>query len=478
MIVISLSFLIVLPAEALDWDGDSSGGGGSGVDTNIKGFSIRFTDNQNMLGYRFSVIDRSGNIKSNKIIDVFRKTSAAPYANKACGTSYYKFSTKRNKKQLIENQNGSFSTKQCDTNCYKESEMGFDTELPDPDKMYLWQANSININVILNTVGIGNINNLIGGDKVLVEPIYDVRLEGDYHALTVTETAVYGKHLLGADSDGGISYTAEKWGFISRYVNQHYPNSLYTPDGQGLWESASPSTERIKFKYIINKGYGVGIAYTNDKDEFSPTLSVNECRAYKGTLPTKTYQYGTSIGNVFANWKYVSGYPVSGDTVFFSVNFPKEDENTYVKQTVWIDGTQVGTRKGYSDDLEWYDVKPTSATVTSSKAYYTVKARVDWIDSSGKTKIEGAEKTFYIPVKPIITREKVSAYNEENKVQAYSGKDGSSGKLYFGQKVTFGYNYGAETTWDSYNNVEAVSYRWNGSSWAHIYNSSTGSQDV
>ena len=129
MIVISLSFLIVLPAEALDWDGDSSGGGGSGVDTNIKGFSIRFTDNQNMLGYRFSVIDRSGNIKSNKIIDVFRKTSAAPYANKACGTSYYKFSTKRNKKQLIENQNGSFSTKQCDTNCYKESEMGFDTEL-------------------------------------------------------------------------------------------------------------------------------------------------------------------------------------------------------------------------------------------------------------------------------------------------------------------------------------------------------------
>lgn len=89
-------------------------------------------------------------------------------------------------------------------------------------------------------------------------------------------------------------------------------------------------------------------------------------------------------------------YPKSGDTIFFSVNFPKETENCYVKQTVWIDGTQVGTRNGYTNNLEWYDVKINNTIVAASKTYYTVKARVDWIETNGtvagyKTDIAHAE---------------------------------------------------------------------------------------
>ncbi len=240
----------------------------------------------------------------------------------------------------------------------------------------------------------------------------------------------------------------------------------------------SATGSRLTFYNIINQGWGVGIAYTETKPDFTPALSVKECRAYKGAASNKSFHYGTSTGSAYANWTYVSGYPVSGDSIFFSVNFPKEAENVYVRQTVWIDGAQVATRTGYSSSLEWYDVSASAKTVPASKSGYTVKARVDWIESNGANKKVGAEKTFYVPVKPVVKREKVTAYNYSGEAQAYSGLSGTSGKLYFGQKVRFQYLYGATTTWDSANNVRAVANRWNGSSWGHIYTAKTSGEDV
>ena len=477
LVLVTAALSLCLPAFALSWDGSSAGGGGHGTTAGPNGYAVRYTDNRNLLGYRFSVVDKTGANKVAKVIDVFRLKANAPFGEREYNNAY-KFTVKNNKMQLITNQNGNYSTSSNKVNCYLEADMEFATELPDPDKMSVWQNNTANLNKILAALGVGSIANLKNGDKILVEPIYDVRLESVYHAVTVTEIAIYGKHILGADSDGGASSTSESWGFIANYVNKYYPNSLFTPDGQGLWNGVSASSKQLTFYNIINKGYGVGIAYTETKPDFSPVLSVKECRAYKGALPTKNYHYGTSVGSAFANWTYVSGYPVSGDAIFFSVNFPKETENCYVKQTVWIDGTQVGTRNGYTNDLEWYDVKTSNATVPASKSYYTVKARVDWIETNGTVKKTGAEKTFYIPVKPVVTRDKVTAYNEEGNAQAYSGSAGSSGKLYFGQKVTFGYLYGAATTWESSNTVSAIANRWNGSSWSHIYTTRSDGKDV
>ena len=473
LVLITVISAVSVPAFALSWDGSSAGGDGYSTDAGPNGYAIRTTDD-NCIGYRFSVVDKNGANKVTKVIDVFRDTY---YGNYEYGSAY-SFNTKYNKKQLINNQNGNYSTSKNTTNCYKESAMSFATALPAPSGMQTWQNNTTNLNKILSTLGVGSITNLKNGDKILVEPLYDVRLESVYHALTVSEIAIYGKHILGANSDGGASSTSESWGFISEYTNKLYPNGLFTPDGQGLWTGVSAATKRLSFYNIINQGYGVGIAYTETKSDFSPALTVKECRAYKGTSPTKTFHYGTSTGSVFANWAYVSGYPVSGDSIFFSVHFPKETENVYVRQTVWIDGVQVATRTGYSNNLEWYDVTASSKTVSASKSYYTVKARVDWIETSGTNKKIGTEKTFYIPVKPIVTREKVTAYNYSGEAQAYSGSSGSSGTLYFGQKVTFQYLYGAVTTWESANNVSAVANRWNGSSWTHIYTASTSGADV
>ena len=473
LVLITTVSVVSLPAFALDWDGDSVDGGNATVMAGPNGYAIATDTWENCVGYRFSLVNKSGANKVSKVIDVFRDSHFGRH-----GYSGYKFNTKYNKKQLIGLQNSGFGTSSNTTNCYKEKDYAFGTALPDPSGMGTWQNNTTNLNMVLNLLGAGNIASLKNGDKIIVEPLFDVRLESIYHAVTVTETALYGKHILGAESDGGASSQSESWGFISNFVNKHYPNSLFTPDGQGLWDGVSSSSSRIKFKNIINKGYGAGIAYTETKSDFSPTLTVKECRAYKGAKSVKTYHYGTSTGNAFAYWTYVTNYPKSGEKISFSVNFPKETENCYVKQTVWIDGVQIDTRTGYSNNLEWFDFAASSNTVPASKTYYTVKARVDWIETNGTVKKTGAEKTFYIPVKPIVTREKVSAYNEESVVQAYSGSAGSSGKLYFGQKVTFQYKYGATTTWESSNNVRATADRWNGSSWTHIYTTSTSGEDV
>ena len=93
---------LAITAYALSWDGSSAGGGGAGTSAGPNGYAIMTTDDNCMIGYRFSVVDKSGNTK---VIDVYRNTS---YANQAF--NWYKFSTKCNKKQLKDNQNGGFST--------------------------------------------------------------------------------------------------------------------------------------------------------------------------------------------------------------------------------------------------------------------------------------------------------------------------------------------------------------------------------
>lgn len=73
--------------------------------------------------------------------------------------------------------------------------MGFAAGLPAPSGMGTWQNNTTNLNKILGTLGAGNISELKNGDKILVEPLYSVRLESVFHSVTVTEIAVYGKHI-------------------------------------------------------------------------------------------------------------------------------------------------------------------------------------------------------------------------------------------------------------------------------------------
>lgn len=450
-----------MTASALSWDGSSQGGGGGGSYAGPNGYAVG-TTGDNCIGYRFSIVNKSGANKVANVIDVFRNTSAG---NDAYSTAY-KFTSKYNKKQLINNQNAGFSTNRNVNNCYKETDMGFDSYFPAPSGMRTWQNNTKNLNRILYFLGAGTISGLKNGDKILVEPIYHIRLEGVYHAITVTEIAVYGKHILGANSNGGSSYTSASWGFIAPYVNMHYPNELFTPDGQGLWSGVSAAASQLTFYDMINKGYGIGIAYTEKKSDFTPSLYVELCEAWPGNKSARNNNhYGISRGNSFANWSYGHGYPKKGDTVWFTVHFPAEKENCYVKQTVWIDGGSSTSRNVWSNSNTWYDVQLDPKTVSEGRSYYTVKARVDWIDSNGKILKYGPEKSFYIPVKPTLHRYQVTMYDNYGNEAARNGMAGLSGKVYVGQKVKAKYTFTTDNTWTSVDDLWGAMHKWNGSKW-------------
>jgi len=89
-----------------------------------------------------------------------------------------------------------------------------------------------------------------------------------------------------------------------------------------------------------------------------------------------------------------------------------------------------------------------------------VKARVDWIDGNGNVLKWGAEKTFYIPIRPVINRYQVTMYSVTGSVAAYDGDAGSSGSVYYGQRVRAKYTYTSGNSWTSYNYLRGRMYGW------------------
>lgn len=272
--VLTLLTVASFSAYALTWDGNSAGGSTNAVNGNAKGYVIRSTnDSECVVGYRFSVVNSAGNMKVNKVIDVFRNTSNG---DNAYSTSA-KFTAKYNKKQLITNKNATLKTSLNTTNCYKEKDMGFILSLPNPSGVETWQAYEANINKVLTKLGVGTTSNMVYGDKVIIEPLFDICLAGEYQALSVSEIAYCGRSVKGGSSDGGKSNgTSSTWGFISNYTNRIWPNKLYTPDGQGLWTAASTiaSSNKATFDTILTKGYGAGIAY-NETANLTYTIKFN-----------------------------------------------------------------------------------------------------------------------------------------------------------------------------------------------------------
>ena len=262
--------MVVIPSCGLEWDGSSTGGNSSFTPANVNGFAIRYPNEDCCIGYRFSMVNEYGETRG-KVIDVYRDSL---YGN--AQSQFYKFAEKNNKLQLIGQQNSGFSTIKTSAHCYYEDELQFLFALPGPSGIEGWQAFDDNITEVVHLILGKNysVYTMHPGEKIIIEPIYNVRLETVYHAVTVTELALYGKHILGENSTGGASWTAETWGFIARYTNRFFPNWLYTPDGQGLWEPASELSANATFRTIINSGYGVGIAYAAEYPEEDESLQL------------------------------------------------------------------------------------------------------------------------------------------------------------------------------------------------------------
>ena len=297
---------ISIAVFSLSWDGSSAGGSTNAVNGSATGYVIRDTEDANcVVGYRFSSVTSSGAMKVTKVIDVYRNTGNGnnAYANSA------KFSTKYNKKQLIANKNKKMTTTYNKTNCLKEKDVGFTTSLPNPNGVGAWQKYEANINKVLLKLGVGSVANMNYGDKVIIEPLFDICLAGEYQALTVSEISYCGRSVLGGGSVGGApDNTSRTWGFIANYTNRIWPNKLYTPDGQGLWSGvgAIAGSSKATFDNILSKGYGAGIAY-NEKTNSSYVINFNGNGATGGSTPSMSMTRGTAK-NLTANGFTRTGY--------------------------------------------------------------------------------------------------------------------------------------------------------------------------
>ncbi len=312
LFLVLLTVFSVFPvnAFALSWDGDSAGGSINAVNGSATGYVIRSTEDSNcVVGYRFSAMTSAAAMKVTKVIDVYRNTSNG---NHAYSTSA-KFSKKYNEKQVIANKNAELTTTLNTTNCYKESAMEFTTTLPNPSGVETWQSYEANINKVLSKLGVGSVSNMNYGDKVIIEPLFDVCLAGEYQALTVTEMAYCGRSVLGGSSDGGYTDgTSRTWGFIAPYTNRIWPNKLYTPDGQGLWTAATKigSSDNETFNNIMTKGYGAGIAY-NETSNKTYKIQFNGNDATSGSTAAMNMVYGTAK-KLTANGFKRTGYTFNG----------------------------------------------------------------------------------------------------------------------------------------------------------------------
>lgn len=466
---IVLATSAMLSAVAMNWDGSSAGGGGGGTSSGNTGYSV-MTTGDNVVGYRFSLVTDSGATRGSNI-DVYRN---------AVSRSYYtnNVSPKKNKLQYVQNGGGSYSTGAYNSNCYSESAMGFLTTLPAPSGLETWQSKDQNLNAVLakiNEYGATSVDLLTAADKILVEPIFAVEIAGESLSMTVSEMASFGAYMLGGSSTGAVGGKGT-WGFIAAYTNQHYPNALFTPDGEGLWPGVSATSSKLTFTTMRTTGYGVGIAYSNGSPGGAyfeppiPVLMVEQVDVHWETPSSggsSTNRYGYSTGETFSKYHFDNDYVQAEKPAHFSVKFTLEDEEFTVRQYVQIDDGPIYTRDTLnSDDVWWLDFY--DEVVPTTKEFYIVTAWEDWIDDGGEVQLNGYPRAFYIPVRPTVYRTQVTAYSVTGDVQATNGDDGQAGKMYCGQRVVFDYLYRGLNTWDSYHNITDKAERWNGTEWEAI----------
>lgn len=295
---------------------------------------------------------------------------------------------------------------------------------------------------------------------------------------TITTTSI------GWNGNTITSHTVSETGTLNTFRNQEWyvigkgeANYQMTPVPQNVKE--------YKITATIQANDGSGAKATKTfiiPTSFTPNLNVELCEVWPGNTSDRSHGvYGWSTGYSFDKYVYKNGYPQKDDKIWFCIKFPQEAQPITVKQTVWLDGAQYDTRTSHMDlgKDNWYATK---ATITADKKYYTVKARMDWVDLNGNVLKYGTEKEFYIPIQPTTMGTQVTAYNYAGDVQAQStlANIQGTGKMYYGQQVQFQYKYEGRNTWESLNAIRCIPKNWSPSlqKFVEFYNGNKWYEDV
>lgn len=281
-----------LPIQALTFNGSASSGGSAGsMATGNAGYAVPsgFTTGNKTIGYRFTIVNSSGAVYGNSF-DLFRST-AGTYAS----SSYYKFDIKY-PKTLLKSlySSGSFSTSSTTSRCAYDTDYGL--SLPeDTTGIQSWCETTSYVSTLLDRIWGCSINSLESNNlAILVEPIYPVKLEGQYHSLTVTEIAVYGASKFGADSVPVANTNSGSWNFISNYTNRYFPNSLRLASEYFGIPAASELSSRTSFYNIITGGYGAAVLFGEYTQKITYSVTFAGNGATSGSMESQSMNFGES----------------------------------------------------------------------------------------------------------------------------------------------------------------------------------------
>ncbi len=342
--------------------GDMNGTGGYGIAGSVSA--------NRPAGYRFTVVDKVGTAQGNNgSIDIFRNQTCVDdgwaYDN------YQKFPQKYNKARLnaLYQIIGKFETTNSKENCFRDTNLGL--TLPEfTTELETWCTRTNIKRVLENGIGGVAIGDLSDESfAVLIEPIYFVKLKGEYHSLTTTEIAAYGAWVFGAEQIPLVSANKDSWGWISNATNKLFPNSLYLTNSYFGLGSATELTKNASFETIIKKGYGAALIYEENIVEIEKTLTVvyhsnfADGIKYKGekinekTLISdykQTFQYSTTYRDGLLNannpdWLYLTktGYKITG---YWIVGSSFSDQK--ISQSFGGTGQELAKAMGFENGLD------------------------------------------------------------------------------------------------------------------------------
>ena len=235
-----------------------------------------------VFGYRFSVVNAYGatlkDRETYRTIDLVR--TGSDRANTAFNSSK-KLTAKRNKYQLydlyINNKNIDVSyggNSSSDTYGIKQAS-GYSTALGSVESVEAWMNRSDNRAKLLNALGYSNANQdnvreLLGTNRIVIEPLFHIKMNGVYMLLTATEAAIV-SDAYGLPEKGDANT-------IGQYTNRHFPESLRITDNIGMPNGnplkivspksgdAGSDSNRWGCGEIIKSGLGMALYYEKNSD--------------------------------------------------------------------------------------------------------------------------------------------------------------------------------------------------------------------
>lgn len=293
---------------------------------------------------------------------------------------------------------------------FYEKDMGFRTNLPNFTSTDLdgdldaWQQWDENLDKIAVKLGFGSngVSDMDYNDRIYIEPLYAIKLNGEDLMLTATEIAWYGAMKFGWDFNGknngaGNGNNANEWAFVGyNYTHRRVPNALYAPDKEGSlgWTLATgiatdSNTYNLTSYDILTGSWGVGICYI--KESNVPDIVVSNMWAAKSNgqvlhnsaVPYDTYIYvWATLTNNSSQAQTINLYNYYGP----SINSPTTD----AKQETYYPATSCSTL----NTNRWTPTFSSTTTSTPKEiqiaAGQTIKVRVRYAKYTAKTYVHFA----------------------------------------------------------------------------------------